>query len=87
MESLPPFASLANETTRLNREVDDLKTDAEDTSEEIDLALDDARLRKADAEKVNYAHRDKPPRIRLPNKDGHKQRRFLDRRKLQQETL
>ncbi|KAM4551911.1 laminin subunit gamma-2 [Odontesthes bonariensis] len=58
IDSLPPFASLANETTRLNREVKDLKTDTENTSKEINLALDDARLTKADAEKADSAAAD-----------------------------
>ncbi|XP_072219457.1 laminin subunit gamma-2 [Leuresthes tenuis] len=55
MKSLPPFASLANETSRLNGEVKDLKTDTENTSEEINLALDDARLAEADAQKAETA--------------------------------
>lgn len=48
-ESLPPYADLANQATKLNKDVTDLKTKAVGTARDLASELDTARTLEADA--------------------------------------
>lgn len=58
---MPPYADLANQATKLNKDVTDLKTKAVGTAGDLASELDTARTLEADAAQVNRPHRERQP--------------------------
>lgn len=65
--SLPSYAGLVNEATKLNKESQVLKTKTSDADANLKRELDKARMQEADAELVNCSDRDNESVVRIMN--------------------